>query len=198
MRKAAKALVENGGNKGAALRTAGYSNAVIKNPKKVTDSPTFQDLFNSMLPDDLLAEKHLELLNASRVDHMIFPLGPGDEPDEADEDGDGIEEELEEQGHGGALLRKMFQPEHTKLTDEDITELLASVNCTVRKIVRGRTARHVYFWSADNKARKDALDMAYKIKASYAPEKREIKGTLSLSDLLDAADGNLPIEQDDE
>ncbi len=32
-------------------------------------------------------------------------------------------------------------------------------------------ARHVYFWSADNKARDGALDMAYKLKGKYAPEK---------------------------
>lgn len=53
------------------------------------------------------------------------------------------------------------------ISDEEITELLLSVNCTPRKFMHSETATHVWFWSPDNKAKKDALDMAYKIKGKY-------------------------------
>lgn len=65
----------------------------------------------------------------------------------------------------------VFPLETPELTDEHIVEMLAATNCTVRKIVRGEHARHIYFWSPDNRARKDALDMAYKLRGSYAAEK---------------------------
>lgn len=61
----------------------------------------------------------------------------------------------------------------TKLEDEEIAELLASANCILRKVVHSEQAKHAYFWSPDNRARKDALDMLYKIKGNYAPEKFE-------------------------
>lgn len=75
-----------------------------------------------------------------------------------------------------------------KVEDDEIGELLASVNCVLRKIVHSEQAKHAYFWSPDNRARKDALDMLYKIKGKYAPEKFEdvspYKG-LSTAELLE-------------
>jgi hypothetical protein len=85
---------------------------------------------------------------------MVFPLGPEEETDE---------ESGEEESEGDG--------ERTTLTDKEITHMLKEVNCVVRKIVHGRTARHVYFWAADNKARTGAIDMGYKLKGKYAPEK---------------------------
>lgn len=49
----------------------------------------------------------------------------------------------------------------------------------------------------DNQARLKALDTAYKLRGSYAPEKKEFSGGLNLSALLDAADGKEPPEQDE-
>lgn len=57
--------------------------------------------------------------------------------------------------------------------DEEIQEMLASVNCILRKVIHSENAKHAYFWSPDNRARKDALDSAYKLKGLYAPEKFE-------------------------
>ena len=72
------------------------------------------------------------------------------------------------------LEHMTFPPEgkdkEKSLTDKDIKDLLASVNCTVRKIVHGELVRHVYFWATDNRAVKDALDMAYKLSGKYASE----------------------------
>ena len=61
----------------------------------------------------------------------------------------------------------VFITDEKTLPDDEIREMLASVNCTVRKIIHGETARHVYFWSPDNRARKDGVEMAYKLKKRY-------------------------------
>lgn len=97
--------------------------------------PSIAFAIKEALPDELLAAKHLALLNSTRIEHLIFPL------------------------------------ETPALMDADIVGMLAEVNCTVRKVIHSETARHVYFWASDNKAVKDALDMAYKVKGNYAPEK---------------------------
>jgi hypothetical protein len=165
-RKAIKNVVENGGNVSKAMRDAGYSPKTAKNPKKLTDSKTWKELMEEYLPEKDLAKVHRGLLNAHHIEHMVFPLGPKEKTLPP--------VELEPQEHGGALKREHKQQESLKLTDEQIIELLESVNCTVRKIAHGDTARHVWFWSPDNKAKKDALDMAYKLRGNYAPEKKDL------------------------
>lgn len=139
-------LAENGGNKGEAILDAGYSKVTSETPTKVIESKGFQQLVNERLSDDKLTNTHEALLQSTRLEHMTFP--PFNE------------EKKDNEGKG------------EQLTDKDIKEMLASVNCTVRKIVHGDLVRHVYFWSPDNRARKDGLDMAYKLKGDYAPEKR--------------------------
>jgi hypothetical protein len=58
--------------------------------------------------------------------------------------------------------------EHTdfpnSLTDEDISKLLTNVNCILQAVYQTSTAKSVYFWAPDYKARKDAIDLAYKLK----------------------------------
>lgn len=74
------------------------------------------------------------------------------------------------------------------IEDEEIAQLLADVNCVLRKVVHNAQAKHAYFWSPDNRARKDALDMIYKLKGKYAPEKFEDVSpykNLSTSELLE-------------
>lgn len=140
--KAMEEVVGNGGNVTAAMREAGYSEATINTPQKLTESKAWAEYMEEHLSDETLAQKHNELLNSSRLDHMTFPP-----------------------------LSKKKKNQSKNLTDEEIIEFLAEVNCTVRKIMHGELVRHVYFWSADNRARKDALDMAYKLKGNYVPEK---------------------------
>lgn len=59
------------------------------------------------------------------------------------------------------------------MDDKEIATLLESVNCFLRKVVHGEQSKHAYYWAPDNKARKEALDMLYKLKGHYAPEKVE-------------------------
>lgn len=127
--------------------------------------PMIQDAIKSIaeqIPDEDLVAKHKELLNASALDHMIFPLGPRDEADRLKH----IEEARAKTDKEGKEYKDI-----EFVTDEDIIEMLQEVNCKVRRIVHRETARDVYFWSADNSARDKALDKAYKLKGTYAPDK---------------------------
>jgi hypothetical protein len=53
-KKAARLLVENGGNVSKAMRDAGYTEATAKTPQKLTESVGFQELLEIYLPDDML------------------------------------------------------------------------------------------------------------------------------------------------
>jgi hypothetical protein len=59
--KAAENMVANGGSKAQALRDAGYSEAIARNPQKVTDSQSFQALCEELgLTDNLLVNALVE------------------------------------------------------------------------------------------------------------------------------------------
>lgn len=137
-----------------AMIKAGYSKATARNPKNLTTTKHFAELLNKRLNSELLVERHLGLLNSNKLEHMVFPpFTKKSEQEDVDEDDES--EENVGRNHG------------EQLTDADIRELLAGVNCVVRKIVHGDMSRHVYFWSPDNKARKDGLDMAYEVLGKY-------------------------------
>lgn len=153
-------LVENGGNMSKAIRDTGlYSDTMIKTPSKIMDSKSWNEVMEAYISDDDLATKHKELLNATRLDHMVFPLGAKDE-DERLELIALAQVKAEKEG-------KDFKVPDI-MTDQDIRQMLLDVNCKVRRIVHGETARHVYFWANDNKSRKDAIEMGYKLKGRFA------------------------------
>lgn len=127
--------VLNGSTISKAMKEVGYSETTASTTGKLTRTDGWKQLLETYLPEESLARAHKELLNSTRIDHLVFPL------------------------------------KTEELTDDHITEMLDDVNCKVRKIVHSEHSRHVYFWSADNKARKDGLDMAYKLIGKYAPEK---------------------------
>lgn len=68
----------------------------------------------------------------------------------------------------------LFNPE---IKDEDIYALLEAVGAVPKKIIHGIQGTHVYFWQPDGKIRKDATELAYKIRGKMAPEKLEIEQT---------------------
>ena len=144
-------VMESQGKMGVstAMREVGYPATTARNPQGITRSKTWQRLVSQRLSDNKLTEVHSGLLNSNTLDHMVFPLGPKEEEKKKSTN----EEEK--------------QKERTTLTDNEIKEFLLEVNCKVRRIVHGDTARHVYFWAPDNKTRKEALDMAYKLKGKY-------------------------------
>lgn len=140
----------------AVLIAAGYSPNTAKAPSKVTGSRGFQELIDEVMPDDTLSDLHKTLLKSMKLDHMAFPLGPKGEDDEnfsgAKPNADNVVEKA------GAYV------ERTTLTDAEIMQLIADIGGTVRRIVHGDTARHVYFWAPNNKERLDALKLAYELK----------------------------------
>lgn len=131
-RKAAERVIKKGESPSRAMRKVGYSKGTSKNPKNLTQSKGWEQLMNEYLPDSLVAETHQNLLKASAVDHMVFPLDA---------------------------------------TDDDIIDLLAEANCKVKRFMHSDMQTHVWYFAADNNARKAAIDMAYKLKGKYAAEK---------------------------
>ncbi len=165
-RAAIDILVENRGKSvSGAMREAGYPEKTAKNPKNLTESKAWEEIIGDALSFEELAEEHKQLLNSTKIEHMVFPLGPRGEDD------DNLSGARPDKKPEDPNEEKRLKAERTTLTDKEIIGMLAEVNCKVRRIVHGETARHVYYWAADNKARKDALDMAYKIRGTYAPEK---------------------------
>lgn len=84
-----------------------------------------------------------------------------------------VEQEMSDEylmGHHKQLMNSR-RLEHMvfplRVTDEQMTEMLASVNCTVKRIMHGEQQNHAWYWANDNRAKKDALDMMYKIKNRY-------------------------------
>jgi len=161
---AANLLSPNPVPMGQIMASVGYGKGIQNQPGRITESEGFKALLDHYLPEDKLAQKHVELLNATRMDHMVFPLGPKDE-DDINFSGARVSNKEDEEDDE----REEFK-ERTTLTDKEIIEMLAEVNCKVRRIVHGETARHVYFWSADNNARDKALDKAYKLRRRYGEE----------------------------
>lgn len=158
-------MVENGGSIGKAMIAAGYSENTANTPQKLTESKGWTELMGDYLSDEDLSKKHAQLLNSTKIEHLVFPLGPRGLDDPIFSGGRHNEKQT------GEAEKMDYEQERTTLTDEEIIEMLAEVNCKVRRIVHGESARHVYFWAADNKALKDGLDMAYKLKGKYAAEK---------------------------
>lgn len=174
--KAAKKMSENVGKDkpepmGKVLREAGYAQSTSENPDHVTKSKGFTELMEEYLPDDDVLDAHQQLLKSTRIEHMVFPLYRNPEAD-IPEEGDLTEEQEEKLKHAASAGES--------LSDKDIEDMLAEVNCKVRKIVHGETARHVYFWSPDANARKNAIELAYKIKGRIT-NKVQLDGNLRTS-----------------
>lgn len=58
------------------------------------------------------------------------------------------------------------------MDDEEIVDKVTSAGLEVIVIRDGEKGRYAFYSTIDSNARKGALDMAYKIKGTYAPEKK--------------------------
>ena len=154
-------------SKAEAIREAKYSEAMARKPNHVFDTKAVRELMTKMGLDETPAINAVKRnLNSRRLEHMTFP--PFREKSETNKS-DGGEDIDDEQDYTTGEKRG------EQLSDKEITELLASVNCVVRKIVHGDMARHVYFWSDKDKAQLEAADMIFNLLGSYAPKKVEGK-----------------------
>lgn len=134
-KKAAKNMIENGGNKYKALIDAGYSEGYARNAYKFTNQSTTQDILDELMPRGLIVDTHVQLMKASKLEYQIFPV---DTP------------------------------------EKEIDEIISAAGCKVQRKRKTKFAIHVWYYVPDNRARKDAIDMAYKLRGEFAPEKFEI------------------------
>lgn len=77
-KKAFNKIIENRGNISRGMIEVGYSKNSAKNPRNLTKSKGWKELIDTLLSDELLANKHKELLEATGIEHMVFPLGVTD------------------------------------------------------------------------------------------------------------------------
>lgn len=63
----AKKLIENGGNVSKSMVEVGYSKAYAKNPQKITNTKSWEELMEQYLPDEKLQQVHEEGLEATRT-----------------------------------------------------------------------------------------------------------------------------------
>lgn len=156
-------MVEKGGSKAEALRAAGYSAAVIKNPKRVTQSKAFiKVLEKAGMTDSFLAQRHQELMDAAKIEFLDFPALKGSKTISVDEDGKKLKKPYKE-----TVYR------HTP--DEEIRRQVESVpGVKLMYIQKGTYEKRAYIKVPENIVRKGALDMGYKVKDHFAADKLEI------------------------
>ena len=64
--KVVQKLVENGANSvSETMRQVGFSNAYASNPGKLKDTAKFNKLLKKYLPDNVLVDRHSQLINSS-------------------------------------------------------------------------------------------------------------------------------------
>lgn len=163
------------------MRQAGYSEATSKNPCNLTRSKAWRELVDDLLPEQELATKHKALLNSSKVQWYEFPV-----PEKPKR-----RKKLVPQARGGSIYNDSEAEEDEgefmaggpgtpNLSDAEIKAIVESVpGCKLIYIKDTSWARTAYYQAPDNRSQKDALDMAYKIRGSYSPEKVEMKGRFS-------------------
>lgn len=61
-KKAAKALVGNGGNVTQAMLEANYSPATANTPQKLTESEGFKEIWEELIPKELVVKTHRRIL----------------------------------------------------------------------------------------------------------------------------------------
>lgn len=116
-------VLENGGNVSKAMREVGYSEAMAKNPQKVTKSKGYQNLLQKYLPDTHLVQKHRAFLDAPRI---VRTYKKGD-----------LETEVEETDPGAIKALDMAYKLKGKYTEAGPTNnVLIIQNITGMKIVK--------------------------------------------------------------
>lgn len=64
---------------GEILIQSGYTISQSKRPSDVIKSKGFQELLEENMPDELLQQTHIEVLQAKGLAHQVFPLSMSDE-----------------------------------------------------------------------------------------------------------------------
>lgn len=60
--------------------------------------------------------------------------------------------------------------------DKVIKEIVEAISgCKLIRIRQNNTAKRAYYWCPDNNSRKDAIDLAYKLRGRYKPQQVEVR-----------------------
>ncbi len=162
-RRAFKELAVNGGTKAAALRKAGYSEEIAKNPQKVFNNQTYvQILERAGLTDESLAKAHQELMQSSRIEKYSFLAARVEKWVKLDKKGRKLKTPYKDLGW-------------KHLSDEEITVQIANIpGHRLMYIQKGLNEKIAYCQVPENAVRKSAIEMANKVKGHFAPDKLEV------------------------
>lgn len=172
--RAVENLVENGGtNKGQAIREAGYSEAIVKNPDRVFGSPTVKAVLEKLgVPDESEAVATVRRnLKAKYPVNFVFPPFNSQIAEADDEDAE-PEGDTPPKNEGAKFGEQM--------TDEQIRAYLREGGIIVSKVVHGERSRRFYGYADNPKAQLSAADMLLKVFGAYAPEKIVGKHTMTV------------------
>ena len=140
---------------GAAMVEAGYSKHTANRPSDVTTSMAWRVLMDQYLPDEYIVAKHLELSEASKLEHLSVPFG-GESMPSLDE------------------VRQLVE----------VIPSAVYLGHSVAEAFGQRQLRIIYL-APDYRSRKDAIDLAYRLRGRFESAKREQTKDLhfSLSEL---------------
>ena len=156
-------MLEIGGSAGDSLRAAGYSDAMVKNPQKVTKSKAFVKVLEAAgMTDAYLAKSHQELMQASKLETIAFHAIKREVWVTKDKNG-----------------KKLKSPEkdwvYRHIPDEVIQLQVEAVPAVkLLWIQKGFSEKIAYIKVPENAVRKSAIEMGYKVKDHFAADKLEI------------------------
>lgn len=162
---AMKHIVENRGKSVSnSMVEAGYSPKYAHNPNQFTKTKTFIELMDEYLPEEMIAKRHDELANAGEIAHYTFPAVIKDQS-----------VDNPNKRAGGKIKAK--RPVGECISDAEIKTIVESVpGCKLIYIKYDafQGGKMAFYQAPDSRSRKDALDMAYKLRGKYAPEQINI------------------------
>lgn len=176
--RAIQTWLAKGGNKSDAMREVGYAETMARNPQKIFNTEYAMEILEKAGVDLEGALKQLNRkVTSRRLEHLTFPPFNEQKHDKSinGDNSDDLLDDLNDTDSG--VFENTGKKHGEQLTDDDIREMLLEVNCIVRKIVHGDNARHVYFWSDNDKAQLEAIDKIINLHGLYAPKKTEQKTT---------------------
>lgn len=156
-RKALDKIVENGGIVSKALRDSGYTDAYAKNPDKFLNTTAVKKTLEDWFPDEMLNKATVDLINSAEITSFTFPIAKN----------------------------KQKKP----LSDQEIKYIVENVAGCKLIYIRDCAfppSRIAFFQTPALKSRKDGLELAFKLKGSFAPEKLDINKLNPFSTWSDA------------
>lgn len=151
-----------------AMRAEGYAEDTARNPQQITRSQTWAEIMDEHLAQDKLGKIHDELLRAGHLDQLAFRKESTDQ--------EIVEFIAQVPGFKLINIEEVYDSRWERIDEDDPQSEKVEVRTHV-----GRRANVV---APDNRTRRESLDLAYKLRGSYAAEKRVNENiNYSLADL---------------